>query len=163
MSKLSDPMRGVLEGRYYAMLATLNDGGSIHMTPVWYLFEDNCLFVSSSSMSRKVKNVTSRPEVSLMVDVRKLGSEKWVYASGTAEIIKGEESKSINAKIRQRYVTKAGLEDSRVGPVFEAGNDITIKITPKTWRSWDMKSLDDQLFGGILSQTPETWFLPLEG
>ena len=76
MSKLSDPMRGVLEGRYYAMLATLNDGGSIHMTPVWYLFEDNCLFVSSSSMSRKVKNVTSRPEVSLMVDVRKLRSEK---------------------------------------------------------------------------------------
>ena len=163
MSKLSDAMRGVLEGRYYATLSTLNDEGSIHMTPVWYLFEDNCLFVQSNSTSRKAKNVTSRAEVSLMVDVRKLGSEKWVSASGSAEIIEGENSKSINAKILRRYLTKAGLEDARVGPVFEAGDDITIKITPQTWRSWDMKTLDDQFFGGVLSQTPATWFLPLEG
>lgn len=163
MSKLSGPMRGILEGRYYATLATLNDDDSIHMTPVWYLFENNCLFVQSSSMSRKAKNVTSRSNASLMVDVRKLGSEKWVYASGSAEIIKGDESRRLNAKILQRYLTKAGLEDARIGPVLEAGDDISIKITPKTWRSWDMKSLDDQFFGGILGQTPEKWFLPLDG
>ncbi len=163
MSMLSDSMRGVLNGRYYATLATLNDDGSIHMTPVWYLFEDDRLFIQSSSMSRKVKNVTSRPRVSLMIDVRKLGSDKWVSASGAAEIIEGEKSKQINATILHRYLTKAGLQDPRVGPVFEAADDVTVKITPNLWRSWDVKSLDDQFFGGILGQTPETWFLPLDG
>ncbi len=163
MSTLSDSMRGVLNGRYYATLATLNDDGSIHMTPVWYLFEDDHLFVQSSSMTRKVKNVTSRPKVSLLVDVRKLGSEKWVSASGAAEIIEGEKSKEINAKILHRYLTKAGLQDPRVGPVLEAGDDVTIKITSKIWRQWDLKSLDDQFFGGILGPTPEKWFLPLDG
>lgn len=29
-----------LQGRRYAVLATHNDDGSIHLTPVWYLFED---------------------------------------------------------------------------------------------------------------------------
>ena len=99
MSKLSNAMRDLLSGRYYATLATLNDDGSIHVIPVWFLFENDRLHVQSSSMSRKVKNVTARPDVSLMVDVRKLGSEKWVYASGRAEIVGGAESMQINAKI----------------------------------------------------------------
>jgi nitroimidazol reductase NimA-like FMN-containing flavoprotein (pyridoxamine 5'-phosphate oxidase superfamily) len=133
------------------------------MTPVWFLFENERLYVPSSSTTRKVKNITARPEVSLMVDVRKLGSEKWVYASGSAEIVSGEESKKIQAKILRRYLTNAGLEDSRVGPVMAAGDDIIIEIIPKTWRFWDMKPLDEQFFGGLLSESPEKWFLPLDG
>jgi len=163
MAKLNDAMRRILNGRYYATLATRNDDGSTHMTPVWFLFENDRLYVQSSSMTRKAKNIMSRPEVSLMVDVRKLASEKWVCTSGTAEIMKGEESKEINAKILRRYLTKAGIEDPRVGPVFTAGDDITVRIIPRVWRSWDGKGLDEQLFGGVLRQTPETWFLPLEG
>jgi PPOX class probable F420-dependent enzyme len=163
MSELTDSMRDVLKGRYYATLATLNDDGSIHLAPVWYLFEDGCLFVGSSSASRKIKNLASRPEVSLMIDVRKLGSEKWVSASGTAELLKGEQSKPIHAKILRRYLTRTALEDSRVGPGFESGDDVIIKIIPHAWRSWDMKTLDDEFFDGLLSETPEKWFLPLEG
>ena len=163
MSKMSDVMRDLLGGRYYATLASLNEDGSIHMTPVWFLFENDRLYVQSSSMSRKVKNVTARPNVSLMVDVRRLGSEKWVYASGRAEVVLGDESKQINARLLQRYLTKSGLEDSRVGPIFAAGDDSTIVITPQTWRSWDLKSLDEQFFGGILGQSPKKWFLPLDG
>jgi len=81
---------------------------------------------------------------------------------GTAEIIRGERSKAINQKIGQRYLTQAGLEAPRVGPVFAASGEITIGLTPHTWRSWDLKSLDDQFFAGILRQTPEQWFLPLD-
>ena len=163
MSDLTDSMREVLKGRYFATLATLNDDGSIHLTPVWYLFEDGRIFVQSSSASRKIKNLASRPGVSLMIDVRKQGSEKWVSASGSVELLRGEESKNIQAKILRRYLTRTALEDSRVGPGFESGDDVTIKIIPHTWRSWDMKTLDDKFFDGILTETPEKWFLPLEG
>ena len=163
MSELSDSMREFLNGRHYATLATLNENGSMHLTPVWYLFEDDCLFVSSAASDRKVKNILTCPRASLVVDTRqKQGSELWVSAAGTAGIIRGERSKQINAKIGERYLTKVALEDPRVGPVFAAAGEVTISLTPDSWRSWEFKNLDDQYFGGILGQKPDQWFLPIE-
>ena len=57
MANLNDAMRKFLEGRYFATLATLNDDGSVHMTPVWFLFENDHFYISSASMSRKVRNI----------------------------------------------------------------------------------------------------------
>lgn len=162
MSKLNDSMREFLKGRHYATLATLNGDGSIHLTPVWYLFEDGRFFVSTSSSSRKVRNILARPEASLVVDSRKLGSEHWISSSGTAEILKGKQSEEVYKKILQRYITRAGLEDPSVGPVFAAAGEVIISLTPHSWRSWELKSLDDEYFGGILRQTPEKWFLPVD-
>jgi PPOX class probable F420-dependent enzyme len=155
-------MREFLNGRHYATLATLNEDGSIHLTPVWYLFEDERFFISTGAASRKVSNISARPEASIVVDIRNLGSERWVSSLGTAEIIRGERSKEVNAKINQRYLTKAALEDPRLGPVFAAAGEVTIGLNPDSWRSWELKSMDDQYFGGILGQTPEKWFLPVD-
>jgi hypothetical protein len=54
------------------------------------------------------------------------------------------------------------MEDPRVGPVFAAASEVTIGLTPQAWRSFDLKSFDDQFFGGLLGQTPEQWFLPVD-
>jgi PPOX class probable F420-dependent enzyme len=155
-------MREFLNELHYATLATLNEDGSIHLTPVWYLFENECLFIDTASSDRKVRNILARSEASLVVDSRKPGSEQWVSASGMAEIIHGERSKALNTKILQRYLTKAGQEDPRVGPVLTGAVDVTISLRPHSWRSWHLKSLDDQFFGGILGQTPQQWFLPID-
>jgi nitroimidazol reductase NimA-like FMN-containing flavoprotein (pyridoxamine 5'-phosphate oxidase superfamily) len=40
-------MREFLNGRHYSTLATFNEDGSTHLTPVWYVFEDECLFVET--------------------------------------------------------------------------------------------------------------------
>ena len=162
MAQLSDSMREFLRGRHYATLATLNADGSMHLTPVWYLFEDERLFVESAASDRKVRNILARPVASLLVDSRRQGSERWVSASGTAEIIRGERSQAINAKIQQRYLTAAGREDPRVGPVFAAASEVTIGLTPQAWRAFDLKRFDEQFFGGLLGQTPERWFLPID-
>ena len=162
MIKLSNSMREFLNGRHYATLATLNDDGSIHLTPVWYLFEGERFFVESGASARKVKNILARSRASLIVDVRKLGSERWVSASGAAEIIRGERSKEISAKIHQRYMTKTALEDPTIGPAMAAAGEAIISLTPDSWGSWELKSLDDQYFGGILRKTPEKWFYPVD-
>jgi PPOX class probable F420-dependent enzyme len=144
-------------------LATLNADGSMHLTPVWYLFADECLFVETAATDRKVRNILARPQASLLVDSRRRpGAEQWVSASGTAEIIRGERSQAINAQIQQRYLTKAGIEEPRVGPVFAAASEVTIGLTPQAWRAFDLKRIDEQWFGGLLGQTPERWFLPLD-
>jgi hypothetical protein len=85
-----------------------------------------------------------------------------VSTSGQAAILSGEESRKWNAQILARYLTEAARSDPRVGPIFAAADDVTISIEPVKWRSWESRDLDNQFFGGLLSSTPEKWFLPMD-
>jgi PPOX class probable F420-dependent enzyme len=162
MAGLSDWARVLLDGRRHAVLATANDDGSIHQTPVWYLFRNGELFVGSTSASRKVKNVVARPTASLVVDVRLPGRERWVSGSGPVAILSGAESQAIVAAIQQRYLTPEAMGHPQIGPGFAAADDVTLVITPTSWRSWASADLDAQFFGGLLSASPDKWFRPVD-
>jgi PPOX class probable F420-dependent enzyme len=150
-----------LRGRYIATIATENADGTIHLTAVWYLFEDGHLFVATSSKTRKGRNVAARPKASLMVDARTPGRERGVTATGTVKLISGRESQEINQRIHTRYLSAAALSDPHVGPVFASFDDVTIQLTPASWITWDMAVLDAQALGGRLGKTPG-YMLPLD-
>jgi general stress protein 26 len=150
----------ILSGRLIASLGTENDDGSIHLTAVWYLFERGCLYVATSSHSRKARNVQSRPTASLMVDIRKPGSERGLVAIGRADVIARESSREMNARIHHRYLSEAALADPRAGGTMAAMDDITLRLTPKYWYAWDMAMLDETFFGGAM-KTPG-YLLPLD-
>jgi PPOX class probable F420-dependent enzyme len=162
MPELSDDVRALLVGRRYATLATYDRDDRVHLTPVWFLFDGRVFYFGSSSASRKVENLRRKALASVVVDARRPGSERWVSASGTTDILTGEEALAINASIRRRYLTQDAIDDARIGPVFAAGDDATIRLTPTGWRSWSVRSLDERAFGGILGRTPERWFLPVD-
>jgi nitroimidazol reductase NimA-like FMN-containing flavoprotein (pyridoxamine 5'-phosphate oxidase superfamily) len=151
----------LLRGRFIATLGTENADGSIHLTAVWYLFEDGHFFIATSSKSRKARNIAARAKASLMVDVRRPGAERGLNGAGKAELISGEQSGEINRRIHSRYMSAAAMTDPRVGPVFASFDDVTIRITPGAWSSWDMTVLDAQALGGRLGGTPG-YLLPLE-
>jgi PPOX class probable F420-dependent enzyme len=160
---LSDDERNAfLAERRYATLATLDSDGVIHLTPLWFLFDGERFLFESFSDSRKVKNIERNPSTSVVVDARDPGHERWVAASGTAELITGDEAQELNARIRRRYLTEEAFADARVEPVFAAGDDVTISLTTTRWRSWTASELDQQYFGGILGETPDRWFLPVD-
>ena len=102
-----------LTGRFIASLGTENEGGSIHLTAVWYLFDAGCFYVATSSRSRKARNIAARPKASLMVDIRKPASERGVVAMCTIDVIAGEGSREINARIHRRYMSEAALGPPR--------------------------------------------------
>jgi PPOX class probable F420-dependent enzyme len=162
MSELKESDRALLAGRHYAILATRNEDGSCHLTPVWYLFLEGSLFVGTFSGSRKARNVKARGSAALIVDVRKTGEARWVSASGPAEIVSGEDANKLNEQILARYLTETARKDPRVGPVFAATDDVTIRIRPAKWTSWKLQDLDQRFFGGLLGSTPEKWFLPMD-
>jgi PPOX class probable F420-dependent enzyme len=162
MVGLNDWARKFLDGRRHAVLATHNQDGSIHQTPVWYMLRDGELFVGSASFSRKVKNVAARPAASLVVDARIPGLERWVSAAGPVTILRGEQSQTINAAIQQRYLTPEALNHPQIGPGFAAGDDVTLRIAPTKWLSWASTDVDAQFFGGLLTATPEKWFRPVD-
>lgn len=151
----------LLEGRRIASLGTLNEDGSPHLTAVWYLYQDGCFFVATSSRSRKARNLAARPKATLMVEARKPGSERGVTATGPVEIISGERSHELNARIYRRYLSAAAIVDPQVGGVFAKLDDITLKLRPRVWTWWDMPELDAMYFGGRFGSTPG-YLLPQE-
>jgi PPOX class probable F420-dependent enzyme len=162
MAGLSDWARALLEGRHYATLATQDADGSLHQTPVWYLFRDDQLFVGCPSFSRKARNAMARPTASLVVDVRKPGAECWVAGIGPVTIVRGDQARALVRAIQERYLTPEALAHPRIGPGFAAVDDVTLNIRPATWRSWTSRDVDAQYFGGLLTTTPEKWFRPVD-
>lgn len=160
MAELTDSLRSFLGERRYAVLAT-NDDDRIHLTPIWFLFENDRFYFESFSGSRKVANLRRDETASVVVDAREPGREHWVAASGQVEIVGGDDARKINARIRRRYLTPDALADQRIEPVFAAADDVTLVLEPTSWRAWDSKDLDAQYFGGILGAEPERWFLPV--
>ena len=150
-----------LRGRHIATIGTENPNGTIHLTAVWYVFESGNLFIATSSKTQKARNAAARPKASLMVDTRKPGKERGVTATGKVEVISGGESQAINRRVHSRYMSAAAISDPHIGPVFAAFDDVTLKLTPDSWITWDMAVLDAQAFGGRLGATPG-YMLPLD-
>ena len=150
----------ILAGRFIASFGTQNEDGSIHLTAVWYLFDGGCLYVATSSRTRKARNVAARPRASLLVDIRKPASEQGLVAVCAVDVVAGESSKEINACIHKRYMSEAALADPRAGGTMAAMDDITLRLTPTCWYAWDMRMLDDAVFGGTM-KTPG-YLLPLD-
>jgi len=147
MAELTDDVRSFLAERRCAVLATHDPDGGIHLTPIWFLFEDDSFYFESSSKSRKVENATQSSAVSVVVDARAPGRERWVSASGRVEILRNEEAQAVNARIRRRYLAPEALE----GPLeaaLAAVDDVTLRLAPTTWRSWSAPIMDstDELF-----------------
>jgi PPOX class probable F420-dependent enzyme len=158
-SARSDPLHDFLELRLIATLGTLNEDGSILLTPIWYLFDEGRLYVGTSSTSRKVRNVQARPRATLLVDQRALGGNRWVSASGKAEVVRGDPAAAINARIRARYLTEAGEE--AYGPALVAADDVAIALTPESWKSWQPRLLAQTAAArGLPIERAREWFLP---
>jgi PPOX class probable F420-dependent enzyme len=151
----------LLSGRYIATLGTENADGSIHLTAVWYVSESGSLYIATSSRTQKARNVAARPKASLMVDARKPGTERGVTAAGKVEVLSGSQSHEINRRIHDRYLSTAAISDPHVGPVFASFDDVTIRLIPTSWITWDMAVLDAQALGGQLGKNPG-YLLPLD-
>jgi PPOX class probable F420-dependent enzyme len=161
MASLTDAMaRELLEGRHIASLATENPDGSIHMVAVWFWFDGKHIFVTTSSRSRKARNLQSNPKVTLMVDARDPAASYGVTIAGTGQIITNDVARKTKEEIHRKYLSEAALADARVGPVFAAWDDVTIQIAPASVIAWDMREADRQFFGA-LEKNPG-YLLPLQ-
>jgi uncharacterized protein YhbP (UPF0306 family) len=160
--KSPDPaLQQFLQGRHIATLGTENSDRAIHLTAVWYLFHDGAFYIATSSKARKARNVAERGNASLMIDARKSGTERGVTACGKTELIAGVFSQEMNRRVHSRYLSAAALSDPAVGPVFASFDDVTIRLVPTSWFTWDMAALDAQVFAGRLGKTPG-YMLPLD-
>ena len=155
MAALSDPLvKQFLGGRYVAALATKSPDGSIHMVAVWYWYDGAHIYVATSTRTRKAKNLQSDPAVSLMIDSRDPAASCGVTIIGKGSVVTGDPSRKLNEHVHGKYLSRSALADPKVGPVFVAWDDMTIRITPESVVAWDMREADKHVFGGAFATHP---------
>jgi PPOX class probable F420-dependent enzyme len=126
-----EPARELLGAPLVASLATLNEDGTAHVVPVWFLRDGGAVLVGTSAQSRKARNAARDPRVTLMLHDSPGGMDvRGLTLYGRAEVFGGEEAAVLNDRIHRKYVTEEGLELPAVA-AFLAGDDVTLRVVPE--------------------------------
>ena len=125
-----------------ARLATIQNGKP-HIVPVWYFYDGKNIIFSTPKGTKKVKNLQSNPNVSIIIDIVDGKSEDISYATkAKAVIIEGvaelreDIDNSFIKKTYERYVGKNGLNDPMVQFSVNLPRYMVI-IRPTRIISWD--------------------------
>jgi PPOX class probable F420-dependent enzyme len=110
-----------------AILATVDARGRPHAAPVWYLYEDSDILISTGRGSQKHRNIAANAEVTVVVDRRTLPYYA-VMIHGAAEIGSPLSSQDrlrlavryLGEDLGRRYVERTSGEDA-----------VTIRLRPR--------------------------------
>lgn len=85
-----------------AHLATCADGRP-HVAPVWYVYEDGVVEISTSG--RKLRNLRANPRVALSIQKDEGGDPRWTATLlGTATVVEDEAAfRTANRRINRKY------------------------------------------------------------
>jgi PPOX class probable F420-dependent enzyme len=120
-----------------ARIATVKPNGAPHVSPVWYLWEKNQLFIAIPRTSVKTRNIRKNNKVAVTIDST-IGP-KGVIIEGTAEI--EELSEDIELRLIQRYVSPENL-DKYVEYAHADLPSVLLKIRPEKIITWDYSKLN---------------------
>jgi PPOX class probable F420-dependent enzyme len=110
-----------------AVLATVGGRNRAHAAPVWYLYDDGEIIISTGRGSQKHKNIAGNPEVTLVIDRRTLPYFA-LMLQGAAEI--GPPlSETDRLRLATRYL---GEEIGRRYVERTSGEDaVTVRLWPR--------------------------------
>lgn len=132
----TDWVKELLARPTLARLGTANPStGQPHVTPVWFLWDGECVYISVFSSTRKGKEVARNQRVSVLVDVD--NPIKAVLFEGKADLLSDPaEVAPISERIYAKYV---GVNEVKNDPyqrwIHDAENRI-IKLKPEKVFNW---------------------------
>lgn len=83
MVKLPDEVRAFLDVPRFAVLATVREDGSPHLTVVWYAVRGDELIVNTTVPRSKARNLERDPRASLLIGEM----ERYVRVEGPARVV----------------------------------------------------------------------------
>jgi PPOX class probable F420-dependent enzyme len=122
-----------------AILGTVDSLNRPHAAPVWYLYDNGEIVISTGRGSQKHRNVERNPNVSVVADKRELPYYA-VMIQGTAEI--GPRlSESDRLRLAVRYLGDA--LGSRYAEMTKDEDSITLRIKPRKTTVYDSRRMRD--------------------
>lgn len=110
-----------------AVLASIDRRGRPHAAPIWYLYEDGELIISTGRGSRKHRNVEANPDVTVVADRRTVPYYA-VMVHGRVEIgerLSDEQrlrmaTRYLGEELGRKYIERTSGEDS-----------VTLRVHPR--------------------------------
>ena len=122
--------------RVLMRLATVDDAGYPMVHPVWFVYEDNCLWAVVERASRKAKLLRKNSKVYFTID-RSTEPPKGVRGRGTAALI---EDDSLALRLTQKHLLKyhGSIEDEFARGFLQSIHEsVVVKVTPIYFATWD--------------------------
>ena len=135
---LGEPLaRELLAAPLVASLASHNPDGSMHVIPVWFLWDGARILVATNGGSRKARNVQRDPRVTVMVHDSPGGVDvRGLTIYGRADLLRDEQAIGLCERIHLKYVTAEGLAIPAVAD-FLGADDVTLLIVPERAIAFD--------------------------
>jgi nitroimidazol reductase NimA-like FMN-containing flavoprotein (pyridoxamine 5'-phosphate oxidase superfamily) len=111
-----------------------------HVTPVWFWWDGESVWISAFTSTRKVKELKKNPLCSVLIDkVAEDGSNRAVLFEGSAELVTEprEVVWDIAERIYTRYLGLEGVKEPDPQSWIKDEENLLVKLTPdKTYTWW---------------------------
>jgi PPOX class probable F420-dependent enzyme len=129
-----------LNARLIANLATFRPDGTIHLVPMWFLWDGEAIVLPTFGESRKAKNLKADPRATVMIDHSRGGFDvHGITLTGRVEIVEPPESLPLIRQIHLRYITPTGMAKDSIGGHLQ-GDDVALRLIPERVSTWDMRA-----------------------
>jgi len=117
-------------------LSTIGKNNFPHITPVWYMFSGEKIYIGTDTKSQKIKNIQKNNHVSFCVDVGVNSPDIYgVMGKGIANLIlEMPKTKTIAKKILLKYFKT--LENKSAKQLLE-DTECIIEIIPQKFSTWN--------------------------
>lgn len=102
MTELPENLRNMLDGKNFAVVATLNEDGSPQTSVVWVDREDDALVFTTTDRRRKGRNLARDPRISVTV-IDSVDPYRAIDVAGTAELVP-DPDKELPARLSRKYM-----------------------------------------------------------
>jgi hypothetical protein len=87
-----------------ARFCCLNDDGTIHATPVWFMYQNRQFIILTPDQSRKAENVKRNTSVTILIDTEE--PPRGVIIYGTAHLETGFDLEPTVISLCEKYMSK---------------------------------------------------------
>ena len=115
----------------HAIVATNPVAGPPQLSPVWYIFADNQLYISTGANAAKVRNLRRDPRISVCIDGGHPDA-RYVIIQGTATLAEADDPRQEEMRwriIRHYYETEA--EAQRYYASVRDNASVLLVVTPE--------------------------------
>jgi PPOX class probable F420-dependent enzyme len=137
--ELSPEAQDFLTRPLLGRLATASPDGQPHVVPVWFLYADDAIWISSFKSTRKIVDLERNPKCALVVDIEQ-GQEpiSAVALEGRAELIREpfETVKARTTRIYAKYLGPEGVLAPDPQNWLNSPENLLIKMIPTRVKTW---------------------------
>ena len=118
----------------FARLGTLNEDGTIHIAPIFFIYQDGQILMATQEPSRKIRNIKRDNRVTVLIDTTDVPF-KGALIYGTAEL----DYEDVIEKRVSIFTRRLSSEDGKTYAKRLSGKwpCVIIRITPENIASFD--------------------------